>query len=297
MQTNPYQGTITPTEWRDLLDAAQKMPWMTALEMAKGPLIRSKKSWFTNERKALFYRNISLVDKRCFLDIGAGSGIISAELAQDFVTGVSIDFFSEIAKFLHTRFKQDQIRNVDVVRADGLRLPFRQGTFNLIVVNGVLEWVGQFIHGKSCRRTQIEFLEECRRCLKKGGAIGIAIENRWNFDHFMGASPHGELPFVVVMPRPLARLITLIVRKEDYRIFIYSYFGYKRLLNRTGFKNIKIYLALPSYHSPEFMLTFSAEQERLFFGDGRPLLKRQKILTFVGMWRFFEHSFFIQGEI
>lgn len=128
----------------------------------------------------------------------------------------------------------------------------------------------------------------------------VAIENRWYLGYFLGESPHGEPPFLSVLPRLLARVLNRVIRKRDYRTYIYSYFGYKRPLPGVGFKNINISIAYPNYYSLEQILPVSSETEKTIFDMKRDLLlgKRaaiEKLLFFIGIYRFFESAFFISA--
>lgn len=147
-----YQGTIPLSEWHALIDATKKQHWTVAVQNLNCPTIAKKRHWFTNKNRALFYRGIIVADKGVLLDIGAGSGIISAELAKTFKKGVAIDYAPEATRFMQTRFEQDHIDNISVLRADGLSLAFERHMFDLISLNGVLEWVAYFTCGGSCRK-------------------------------------------------------------------------------------------------------------------------------------------------
>jgi len=59
-----------------------------------------------------------------------------------------------------------------------------------------------------------------------------------------------NLPFLCLMPRFLANFVTKIFLKSDYRTFIYSVFGYNKLLNKAGFKKIEFYGVFNHYINP-----------------------------------------------
>jgi hypothetical protein len=65
---------------------------------------------------------------------------------------------------------------------------------------------------------------------------------------------HGELPFVGLLPRPLTNFITRAVKGSDHRTYIYSLYGYSKLLKKAGFENVDYYWPYPSYHDPNYLI-------------------------------------------
>lgn len=300
-KSQPDMGTITKAEWYKLLNSIKKKNWRTSLEEISATGLNRRKRWFTSTSKALFYKNLKLKNKERFLDIGAGSGVISAELGKQFKTGISLDFSENTTQFMKERFRQDNIKNIRIVRGDGLLLPFNSNAFNLVIVNGVLEWIADRPDKRKCIVIQRVFLKEIRRCLSGNGKIAIAIENRWSLGFLFGQSPHGEPPFVALLPRLLARFITRIVQKKDYKNYIYTYFGYKRLLKRAGYKRIKIYIAIPNYYNPHYIGRISDKKISALIMEtkGQKKGKRviiQKILDKLGLLPLFCHSYYITAS-
>ena len=91
-----------------------------------------------------------LSEKSAVLDFGCGLGGISLALAQRCGKVVSMDCSLKRLKFLHMRATQESIENIfPVCGGDTLKLPFANEYFDLVVLNGVLEWLGIFI---KCKR-------------------------------------------------------------------------------------------------------------------------------------------------
>src|SRR4030065_2206102 len=95
--------------------------------------------------------------------------------------------------FQHIRQQQEHVRNIRFVRADWLRLPFPDNSFDLVVANGVLEWLGLSDYSRNPRQVQQEFLKEARRVLKPGGCLYVGTENRFGISFFAGARDHSGL--------------------------------------------------------------------------------------------------------
>lgn len=290
-------GTIPLSKWQLLLEGIQETSWRHALSN----LELKKQSWFTEESKALFYQQVTLLKYDRFLDIGAGSGVISAKLSGLFKQGISLDYVSEAVQFMGHRYRQDGIKNVRVVRGDGCILPVAEKSVDLVVVNGVLEWVAEYRRRNDCRSAQLDFLKGIARCLCDGGKVAIAIENRWNISYLCGKSPHGEPPFVALLPRPIARLIHLLIRRKDYRTYIYGHWGYHKLLQEAGFSDIKTFLAVPNYYRPKAVCSIDPSdirtllQDSPHFNKGR-LRGVRNILSKLGLLGYVWPAFFLEAK-
>ena len=77
------------------------------------------------------------------------------------------------------------------VRGDGCRLPFKDGAFDVVFSNAVIEHVGD-------RDRQARFVEECLRVARRG--VFLAAPNRW-FPY----DTHVAFPLVLWLPRSVWR--------------------------------------------------------------------------------------------
>lgn len=294
------QGTLPDDELTRLLSAVRGgEPWRAALDRLPLPRLSKKRYWFMDERKAAFYRSLRPAARALAIDIGPGSGVISAALAQDYRRVVAVERHPLWSRFVNERFGQDGLAGGRALRGDALALPVRAASADLVVLNGVLEWVPEGASAAiSPRAVQLDCLREIRRAIKPGGLVGIAIENRWAVANFLGGSPHGEAPFAAVLPRPLAGLVNRRRLGRPYRTWIHGAGAYRRLLRRAGFDRIEIHAAIPTYHMPEAAVALG-DSERL-----RPLFSRSRgkravfdILGRLGLLGRFVHSFYISGHV
>lgn len=297
----PRQGTLPERELETLLSEIRRgTPWRSALEQLALPYLSTKRQWFTNVHKARFY--LGLVSSReSALDIGAGSGVIAAGFAAGgFRRAVALEQDPGWCNFMRLRYQQDGLSQVEVVQGSAVpRLPFPDGSFDLVAVNGVLEWIPEGSQANSPREAQLTFLREVRRVLRPGGSIGVAIENRLYLRNFLGDTPHNEPPFVVIMPRWIGSAVTRIVQGKPYRTWIYSYWGYQRLLRDAGFNNVSVQQMLPSYHTPEQVVAVTdARATRTSFGAPRGLRGTlMRALTSSGLLGYLSHSFCIGARV
>jgi SAM-dependent methyltransferase len=295
-------GTLPFDEVTTLLREIEcGVAWQKAVTTLPLPTLSGKRHWFTNPKKASFYLSLTTPTRGLAVDIGAGSGVIASELACHFRQVIAVEQDEKWGRFMAHRFKQDGLA-VDVFRGNAFHLPAKVADVDLAVVNGVLEWVafGDTPEAKAGtpREVQIAFLKALRSVLRPGGRIGIAIENRFHFEYFRGASPHGELPYVAVMPRGLADAVTRHRQGAPYRTWIYSARGYARLLRDAGFVRPQFFAALPSYHRPEsFVPLDDTDAIRPHLVNGSRL-RRMALNTVAaaGLLGHTVHSFYIAAE-
>lgn len=259
-----YWNQVSPDQMRLLLETAETHGYRYAVER----LLTS----FTSPHMAGYVLGESRADFRCILpvtpsaqvlDLGAGWGAVSCTLAAVTEGVTAADTNPHTLRFVSIRARQSHIGNLQLVRIDPLddgRLPFPDDAFDIAIMNGVLEWVGEASSDVPPAQAQLRCLQEVRRVLKPHGMLYVGIENRYSFGYFLGARDHSRMPYTSLMPRPLANAFTYLIQNRPYRTYTYSLKGYRRLLNAAGFADPEPYIALPSYRDPEYILP--AEDDR-----------------------------------
>jgi SAM-dependent methyltransferase len=119
------------------------------------------------------------------LDIGCYAGQITARLAPLFAATCGLDYDGQALR--HAR--PDPGRRLDYVRADAMRLPFRDGSFSLVLCTHVHEHVPD----------DRQLFAEIGRVLEPGGIVFFGGPN-WLFP----VEPHYFVPFLHWLPQRLA---------------------------------------------------------------------------------------------
>jgi SAM-dependent methyltransferase len=160
----------------------------------------------------------------------------------------------ERMRLLWERARRDKLENLKTICAgDGQYLPFGDDSFDVVVVNGVLEWVPSGMEGNP-GKLQRDFLAEIRRVLKPSGSLLLGIENRNSWKTwFRNKDGHTGLRFVPWLPRILASLYSRICGKGPYRNWLYSSGQYAKLLRGVGLDRAEFHVPLPGYHHPVWM--------------------------------------------
>ena len=199
------------------------------------------------------------------LDAGSMWGGVTIPAAQFHREVYAVDKTLETLEFLKIRSEQMGFNNICTCAAPLKSLPFSDNFFDLVVLNGVLEWVGleedtvleqhwkgkrseKQSYAKTAKEMQIDVLRELRRVIKPEGSLYIAIENRYGIQYFLGyPDDHNNVRFVPFLPRILANKISKILGKGEYRTYVYSPGQLVNLLEKSGFKINSMYGVFPHY--------------------------------------------------
>ena len=158
-------------------------------------------------------------------------------------------------RFLKKLAEVKGLNNIETVVADIFNMPFEKESFDLIVMNGLLEWVGKTDLYNNPREAQIACLKICKGLLKKGGFLYVGIENRFALSYLRGID-HSGLKFTSYMPRWLADKYTLFRKGHRYDTYTYNISGYRKLFKEAGFKTPDFYLVYPGYNLPRIIIPY-----------------------------------------
>jgi ubiquinone/menaquinone biosynthesis C-methylase UbiE/uncharacterized protein YbaR (Trm112 family) len=213
------------------------------------------------------------------LDLGCMWGGLTVALADHCATIVGIDQTLETLQLARHRVEEEGRENVFFVGGDARRIPVRDNTFDLVIMNGVLEWLGvqdEYVveahWGKRAgadggtsdatnpRRLQLEGLQEALRVLKPGGTLCVGIENRVRTGYFVGEpDDHTGVRYSSLLPRRLATLYTRLAIRQPYRAYTYTARGLRKLIRTAGFADQTWFTAFPTYERPRTILPLDSK--------------------------------------
>ncbi len=245
-----YWGKSAQKELEQALSLIDENGWEEFKEQYKG-----KFDFTFEENRADWRFNIPVTKRFKVLDAGAGMGRISIPLSRVVEKVVAVDSSLERMKFLKKRAELEDIKNIEVMVGDIFDLPFPKESFDLIVMNGLLEWVGATEKFSDPRVAQVECLKICKDLLKPGGYLYIGIENRWAFSYLRGRD-HSGLRFTSYMPRWFANLYMRMRKGRRYDTYTYGANGYKELLHEAGLSSPELYLVHPGYNYPRVTIPY-----------------------------------------
>ncbi|MAT39834.1 MAG: methyltransferase type 11 [Ectothiorhodospiraceae bacterium] len=104
------------------------------------------------------------------LEVGAGTGRDSFYMAKDGATLVCLDYSMNSLKIMRKALPDPNV--VSVVGGDAFKLPFPDGSFDVVFHQGLLE---HFRHAEADA-----LLRENIRILRKGGLIVVDVPQRWH---------------------------------------------------------------------------------------------------------------------
>ena len=200
------------------------------------------------------------LDNSMALDIGFGTGGFSLAIARQSALICNFDISLKAIRNFWNRMHENTILNVSTIHSSAVSLPYRDDSFDLVVMNGVLEYTAVDCKDDP-RETHMAVLKDIKRILKPYGLFYLGMENRYYIKYLVGYRAHQEIRFATILPRKLANYISKIIRKKGHRRYIYSLNGYRDLLNDAGFKDIQFYTALPNYKFPEYIIEIDKKSE------------------------------------
>lgn len=207
-----------------------------------------------DERRADWFPLCSLPEQPTVVDVGAGWGAVTSALARLGGRVFALDSNIETLEFVAIRAHESKLANITCVHTDPLELaplPFADDVADLVVLNGVLEWVGPATEMGDPRDLQVNALREARRVLRPGGTLYLGIESRFGLGFWLGKLDHPATRFTSLLPRFAASWITRRNGRGNYRTYTHGHGSLRRMLGEAGFACAEFYAPFPDYRTPE----------------------------------------------
>ncbi len=181
------------------------------------------------------------------LDVGSSTGIIANFCSNYFGKVIGIDIDEAAIKFANDTHKKD---NLEFIKSDSMTMEFQESEFDVVICAQVYEHVP---YAK-------KLMQEIYRVLKPGGVCYFAAGNRLNINE-----AHYNLPFLSVMPRPLAHIYIKAAGKADFYYEKHlSYWGLKSLVRAFRIVDYtKIIIENPHLYHADYMIQKASKKARL----------------------------------
>ena len=192
-------------------------------------------------------------------------------LSQDCRLVYALDVVSDRLQFIRLRSEQDGIHNIIPLRIILPRLPLATHCCDVVILSGVLEWLGFSDLDRRPIAIQQATLREVHRILRPGGCLYIGIENRFGAKYLLGSpEDHTRMRFVGVVPRAVGNWISLWRKGEPLRVHTPSYPTLLQMLKKSGFTDPDFLSPLPDYKVLRTVLsTASPAPLRFYFNNMR----------------------------
>ncbi len=128
------------------------------------------------------------------LDAGCGGGGMPLSLAEHATTVIGIDPIDRFGHAGVTLAVERHVGNLRFLRADGMAMPFKAGTFDLVLSHAVIE------HVPDADR----YLRECRRVMKPGGRFYLSTAPYLSFAGAHLPRLRVPVPLHLIAGRPVA---------------------------------------------------------------------------------------------
>ena len=190
---------------------------------------------------------------------------------------LGVDQTIDSLKLLKHRIREENLNNIHLLNANLRNEINLNNQMDFAIVNGVLEWIPETqevivkdyyrkkhdtINSeiKDPKTSQLTFLKQIYNHLKTDGRLYLAIENRYDYQHFLWKRDiHPNLMYTAFLPRSLSNIISRIFRKRPYTNYIYSSRELKRLLKSAGFKTASVYAVFPDYRFPQKIIKLGSK--------------------------------------
>lgn len=277
-----FMGEFDRDRMREFTRTARKRGWrQTAQEEMAVEHPGILKILLSPERAA-FRAFLAPPDGESVLDLGAGMGAVSLQLAGSFERVYAIDQSFERLAFLQVVADQERAGTIRTIcHRDVFHLPFASGTLSAAVMVGVIEYFPLSYPELKVREVQLRALRELYRVLAPDGVLFIATKNRFGWPYWAGAKDNSGLRFGALLPRTLADLASRLLLHRPYRVITDSYWGYATLLRQSGFAELGFHWPVGGYQTPQSWVDLSdqaavRQQAKAYAGGS---LKRAALST------------------
>jgi len=251
LRFEPKEDPPTREQLRRLNALAPPNGWREALRAVYPDegMIR----YVTQSERASFLSLLPLTPHSDVLEIGPGLGQFTPLLARRARSVWALEVVPGQAQFVAERCRQEGVDNVQVaVGGDDCQLPYAAGSFNVIVLNLVLEWCASRCADEPPVQVQRRLLAEMHRVLKPQGVLYLVTKNRYALRYLIGKSDehcHG-MRFGNALPRWLLHPLLRLRGQARPGGTLHSHRALGAMLRDAGFGGVTSFWAAPEMRYP-----------------------------------------------
>lgn len=171
------------------------------------------------------------------LEIGAGCGALTGAIARKAGHVTCIELSKRRSEI--NAYKNYECENIEIIVANYENVIFKK-KYDVITLIGVFEYAELYIHSDN---PYCDFLTDAYSKLKKGGRLYIAIENKLGAKYFSGCvEDHTARSFDGIEGYTVPQ-----------RVRTFSYFEWKKMLDKCGIQNYYFMYPYPDYKFPSII--------------------------------------------
>jgi hypothetical protein len=266
--TSGYWSNLSKQQNAELMSLLGKMPVKECIQKTQP----QHTEVIFSEKRAAGIELLKLEGDEVAVDLGCMWGALTIPLAKQTGQVLGVDQTIESLKFSEARAQEEHLNNINFLCGNLRNIKLPKNTFDVAIVNGVLEWVPEFDsvvvddYWHKAKETSAQdspgeiqkaFLRGVHAGLKDKGRMLLAIENRYDYKMFLGVrDPHTGTLFTTLTPRWMANLISKVVRKRSYRPWIYSFTELNKILHEVGFSKVTLHACWPDYRMPDHITPY-----------------------------------------
>ena len=240
------------TTFKDLIKEIDKTCYESAVKnfLITNPSFKPLLVYSKFDKSAdIIFHGLGRNTSRC-LEIKSELGNRLSILSNIFQQIYSIEFEDEYIELQKRRFNKKICSNVSITKCNLLKLPFPDNYFDMVLCNGVLDNINNYVKTYTSEVTQKNFILELKRVINDDGCIIFGVENKHGFKT-KNISSYSELDFSKIKNKSTFKMKTNSNKKNQNSVLKYGFSKYRSLLENNGL-NVKPYWILTSYNRPHY---------------------------------------------
>lgn len=205
-------------------------PWQVLQEDHRWPIL-----YQLSERRQAIVEPMELTASTQVLEIGAGSGAVTAALAPRCAHVDCVELSER--RSLTNAWRNKECDNIRIIVGNFDRIQFDQ-QYDVATLIGVLEYAGCYLHGYE--NPFAALVCKVASLLRENGKLYVAIENRLGMKYFAGCREDH-----------LGVMFAGIRGYADGGVRTFSHSELEKLLLENGFGQTRFYYPYPDYKLPQ----------------------------------------------